>query len=295
MKISVLDLGRVPRALRTYAFGCSEKHVKVNRFDGWRVYVEKKTLDTPLRGTAVYSLKELVLNKAQVVKWVVSETAITVNCELSEGMRLIAPKIRVNHPQKAKSLSFCCQTLLHAAPWAHVGLENPETQVYQCWAPEPAFVASQLRWRENGWTGKARLLDPLRKAVPDGGILTTEQFGFSLWHLLAVGMYDAASIEDFLNSTFTVEKNVIITDLKEFMTVFDKGFKTEPELLGFDGLTWEEFCEITAFRCPFELVLLTGKSFLESYTFDDSLLSPTLKAFRQQTVERLKARKDYEK
>ena len=92
--------------------------------------------------------------------------------------------------------------------------------------------------------------------LPVGSCGTSEEFGFSMWHLVAAGMLEQPDLVSFLMSAAEVDNNTLIDDLREKMAVFGISSKhwwvTQGQFTHFD-LTFEQFKQRTSWKTPLEI------------------------------------------
>jgi hypothetical protein len=129
--------------------------------------------------------------------------------------------------------------------------------------------------------------DPPRKELQHNSTLTTEKIGFSIWHLIALGLFEKEVIDEFLVSLGEVSKDILATDIRETMSNLNDNFKEDIDKLGLDGLDWEEIKALIAYRNTFELCVQTKRPFLGAYTCDSTLIPPVVEALVNQTALKL--------
>lgn len=95
-----------------------------------------------------------------------------------------------------------------------------------------------------------------RGRLPAGAIACREQFGYSMWHLLAAKALPPDTVLQFLENACRATTDELIDDLREHMTVFDETWRMS--WYDWSGMRsnrfgWKKLCRITAFSTPLEI------------------------------------------
>lgn len=105
-----------------------------------------------------------------------------------------------------------------------------------------------------------------RREAPPTGRLCTEEVGFSIWHMIALEIYEPEELPAFLELAAEEPRETIEKDLWECMTASPEiAFHVLPYLGQNEiwRLPWPVVKRLLAYRSPLELCLLSGAPFLE--------------------------------
>lgn len=277
--MSIFLKASVPAALRSYAKSCLMAHVEPEPYDAWHVSTDKFQLTEPVKFGALFSTEKILLKCVQGPKWIVSEKVVEVRCVIPQGTRIVAPRVVI----KAEQLY----------PW-----ECYASSV-SCWTPPPTNLllrSESTNWLQLGYydlpdsfeaqLGEVNFLDQPRTELPSGGLLTAEKVGYSIWHLIALGLFDGDSLDEFMRQIEDVPMEEMVNDLKEHMSKMQVHYVTELYRYDISGMGIEEFLAVTAYRTPFELCTLFQTPFLGYYDYEGPI-HPLLEKFAKQTQDRI--------
>lgn len=127
---------------------------------------------------------------------------------------------------------------------------------------------------------------PYRGRLSDGYATDCED-GYTIWHLIAAGLYAQAELRPFLLGTTSLQGDLLLDDLREAMTVFPYHCAWRYEVSPTLGYNYDEFRALTAFRTPREICRLRATPFLAEYFVRREWLHPVLTSFRTQTIHDL--------
>jgi hypothetical protein len=277
--MSIFLTAKVPASLRTYAKSCQLANVAPEPYDAWLIRTEATRLNEPIKCNAIYSLDRLTLGCVNGPRWIVSEKTVTVKCILPKGTKVVAPRVVLKveqiHPFECYAHAISCWT----APPAQLLLGMPKTN----WLQLGFF---DLPPSLDGQIGEMNCLDAPRTEPLADVTVTGEDIGFSIWHLIALGLFDDGSMDEFLASLHEVPLEALIQDLKEAMSGLQPYYVTELHKFDIPGLGIDELLAVTAFRTPFELCTLFSRPFLSQYDFKEPLV-PILQKFVEQTTAKI--------
>lgn len=120
-----------------------------------------------------------------------------------------------------------------------------------------------------------------RNRLPVGAALTSEDCGYTMWHLLAAQLLAPSTARAFLEVASEESTNVLIDDLQEHMAVFPADYRLVLRATPSHRLTpawpWEEFRAVTAWRSPIEICRLIGRP-LVTIQVDWQKVHPVIRA-----------------
>jgi len=123
-----------------------------------------------------------------------------------------------------------------------------------------------------------------------GGQETDCMDGYTIWHLIAAGLYSQMELGPFLIQTTSIAPDTLLDDLGEVMTVFPHVCAWRHAIPSFSPQSWEELRALTAFRTPREICRLRKTPFLAEYHVEKEWMHPVVEAFRRQTLKDLNLR-----
>jgi hypothetical protein len=282
--MSIFLSAKVPAALRTYAKSCVLASVAPEPYDAWIIRTEAAKLNEPVKCKAIYALDRLTLACVNGPRWIVSEKTITVKCVLPRGTRIIAPRVVIKVEQRNQFECFAHAISCWTAPPTNIVLGMEKTNWLQLgrYALHPAMTEK---------IGEFNMLEAPRTEPTPGMEVTSEEIGFSIWHLIALGLFDDGSMDEFLVSLHDVPLEMLIQDLKEAMSCLQPYYVTELHKFDIPGLGIDELLAVTAYRTPFELCTLFRRPFLSQYEYGGPLVA-ILDKFVEQTTKRIEDEKE---
>lgn len=126
--------------------------------------------------------------------------------------------------------------------------------------------------------------------IPSDALATDDPCGYTMWHLLAMGVLEQAEVDDFLRRASKGNTNTLIDDLREHMALLPERERTRVT----SGLTdheaeiwWYELRKQTAFLSPMGICVQLDRPLLAGYRWDESSLHPVVKAFHWESCLKL--------
>lgn len=114
-----------------------------------------------------------------------------------------------------------------------------------------------------------------RSEVPKREMACTLDAGYTIWHLLALELYDVGRVAHFVWSATKADPLMVKRDLWEYTDEAPE-LKTEVEKVP-DRILWQlpdpVVQRLTSFKNPLELSLMTGRPLLQ-YAFDQGVIKP---------------------
>lgn len=234
-------------------------------------------LDGKQSARAFYALGGIRLKNIGKRRWVVSETAIDIHCEVPDGVRIVAPKVSL----------FCEQPNdITVAAKEIVAWGNPGNNISLPTVPTLLQIGGDAVTEalENKFARVYKTPKP-RTSLPEGRELTNAEGDISMWHLMALGILDPVYVDDYLRAAGEHDGRTVQRDLKECMGLADEMHFYGAERIGIPGLGPRELRTIAAYRSPYEICLALKQPFLSLYQYDPKCLFPMVEALIRQTTE----------
>lgn len=274
----------IPPSVRAYAASCAASGIDPRRTGSWRLELDDMTLSAPIRGVScIYGVGNLKIASPRGVgvRRLVCENTLTVLSPLPEGTELVADRVVLHQPVRVP-ISIFARTVISRAPLTpFLGIKLAESISLFHPAGTPPLVPSHLKHIP------LFVYDAPRTSLPPEATLTTEKIGFSIWHLIALGLFEKDVINEFLDSLNGVPLDTLRVDISESAMGLNDNFQSAMPKLGLTGLSWEECKEVLAWRTTFELCMQTRRPFLSPYEYDAKLVPPAVSRLIQQTTQRL--------
>lgn len=127
--------------------------------------------------------------------------------------------------------------------------------------------------------------------IPATAIATDEPLGYSLWHLLAMGLLAQAEVAKLLESCQQIDSDVLLDDLREKMAVLNAREKWRLRTSQLSDrhvqIRWKCLREQTAWKTPMEICVEIDRPLLAGYWWRETDLHPVVKAFQWESCEKL--------
>ncbi len=264
----------IPASVRALANMCEAEKLPLKVVGSWRVFTKPAIIDSSTRTTAIFSTSSIEVKHPCEVKWLAAEKRIVIRAQIGAGCKIgtreVYSMVRLKEPIEVE-----CD---HFLQYGHMG--DKITFKKPCRLTLFGVPSIPAAYKDL----KVTMLPMPREALPSGAKACMEETGFSIWHLIALGLFPQDFLEDFLETTLQTSTKQLLEDLSEYMGILDDDYKTlvnEKENYPF---IWRELKLASANRSVQELCNLSNKKLFDWYTLSPSIktrINPILLNFPQ--------------
>jgi hypothetical protein len=278
--MDLLPNSLIPAAVRGLAKACQAEGLPIKALGSWRVFTEKALIDKSIRSSAVYSTDAVEVKHPADLKWIAAELLVQIRCQLQPGCKVGARRVECFVKQKSP-VEVECEDYVQHGPMG-------DSMAFRRVGTITIYGSEYLPLSLKGHSVKR--FPALRHSPLPGVSLCTEEVGFSIWHLIALGLFPADFLQEFLETARKQTTEQRRQDLGETMKELDEEYRSLIEEFPGYPYTWDELKAVTAYRSVLELCTLTRKPLFGWYDLDPKvhqLLPPDIKEFVGYTQKHL--------